>query len=214
MIRSVIFLSRREVEAHQWPIDVAYWACISVTDPGSTPASLKLLDKEAILRLEFDDIEGEYSESHSRISDEQARKIVDFTDSLIEDQDEWNVVVHCEAGISRSAAIAHWLCQKTEIPPPANRVCFPNRTVIRALEKAFYYKHPLAAGCIPPADIDWWNEVMERHSSEERPLISKQKNELNLDQFAGDAGKDCQVNHKNTLSKFADPLNDGEPLGG
>jgi predicted protein tyrosine phosphatase len=83
-------------------------AVISITDPGSRPANIFAFEpKVKTLRLEFHDVEG-HEESvrlgvHRAMSADQASKVVGFLTTL---QDRDVLVVHCEAGISRSAGVA------------------------------------------------------------------------------------------------------------
>jgi predicted protein tyrosine phosphatase len=84
-------------------------AVISITEPGARPANIfrNPWPEMPILRLEFHDVEG-HEESvrlgvHRAMQPSQAAKVVDFLKTL---QDRDVLVVHCEAGISRSADVA------------------------------------------------------------------------------------------------------------
>jgi predicted protein tyrosine phosphatase len=90
---------------------------ISVTDPKSKPVDLPLLDLD-VLRLGFHDLDQTYP-GHAIIlfNTDMAHQIKDFivdkscehglTDlAIVGTLNNMSVVVHCEAGISRSAAVA------------------------------------------------------------------------------------------------------------
>jgi len=74
---------------------------ISITDCGSVPNQFKSNPHiKGILRLEFDDVD--FGEKNC-ITPEQGNKIVNFVTPRINNIDL--IIVHCEAGISRSAGI-------------------------------------------------------------------------------------------------------------
>lgn len=86
-------------------------AIISITDPGSRPASIfrNPWPEMPVLRLEFHDVEGNQEDQegirmgvYRPMTTMQATKVVDFVKDLEVDI----LVVHCEAGISRSAGTA------------------------------------------------------------------------------------------------------------
>jgi len=78
---------------------------ISVTDPKSKPVDLPLLDLD-VLRLQFHDLDQTYP-SHAIILFDicMAHQIKDFVENY-SGRDNLIVIIHCEAGISRSAAVA------------------------------------------------------------------------------------------------------------
>jgi predicted protein tyrosine phosphatase len=85
-------------------------AIISITEPGS-PA--KLSDKWThVLRLQFHDIDREVSSKdgtpYVMFNKEMATSVLEFYKNLPEDIDM--LVVHCHAGISRSAGVVLALC--------------------------------------------------------------------------------------------------------
>jgi len=74
---------------------------ISITDPGSKFISMDILNKfKDNLSIQFWDIEEQIG-NYKPISIEQAKVIKDF---VIKNKDN-NFIVHCEAGMSRSAAV-------------------------------------------------------------------------------------------------------------
>lgn len=86
---------------------------ISVTDPKSEPVNLPLLDLD-ILRLCFHDLDQTYP-SHAIIlfNTDMSHQIKGFVEERLDwaknplsGWDDLIIVVHCEAGISRSAAVA------------------------------------------------------------------------------------------------------------
>lgn len=87
-------------------------ACISVTSPNGW-AKLKNNWKD-VLRLEFDDIDRLHPDisllvGTNLFSKDQAQEVVEFLDKN-KDVDE--LIVHCMAGISRSAAIARFAAER------------------------------------------------------------------------------------------------------
>lgn len=86
--------------------------CISVTSPNGW-AKLKDNWKD-VLRLEFDDIDRLHPDisllvGTNLFSKDQAQEVVEFLDKN-KDVDE--LIVHCMAGISRSAAIARFAAER------------------------------------------------------------------------------------------------------
>lgn len=77
---------------------------ISVTDPRSKDAKIKAGWIVDILRFQFSDIDNEI-EGAVMFTPEMAQQIVGFFIG-IEDLDTAEIIVHCEAGISRNAGIA------------------------------------------------------------------------------------------------------------
>jgi len=94
----LLVLSRRLAEQY---VSDEPWACISITDNEDRDAKINKCQLQAVLRLKFEDVNLEGSES---FSDEQANQVLDFVK-------EWwdkieTLVVHCYAGQCRSPAIA------------------------------------------------------------------------------------------------------------
>ena len=86
---------------------------IKSTNDTSTPdiQCTKTNNIKSILSLVFDDVETQYLENEKPISNEQAQEIVDFVNKWYKNIDL--IIVHCDAGISRSAgicaALSKWL---------------------------------------------------------------------------------------------------------
>lgn len=108
-IKHVSYVSRREAEKK---LGTADWALISITDPFHYPAALKS-GWQSVLRLEFSDIE-QASKPLVLFSEKDACAVIEFVrqselDGCV------GVLVHCKAGISRSAAIAKWIAAEYKL---------------------------------------------------------------------------------------------------
>jgi predicted protein tyrosine phosphatase len=80
--------------------------CISIRSPGAQAARLSSSFRD-VLRLYFHDVGGfppPYPPGTILFSEDDARKVADFARRHRHDID--HLVVHCEAGISRSVAVA------------------------------------------------------------------------------------------------------------
>ena len=126
-------------------------AVISIVTPGNYPAAFKDEDFNSVLRLSFDDLcEEHIKEPIGSIPDldpdgpilwhslqlpdaNHARSIIDFLDGLTCE----NVVVHCHAGISRSAAVAQFIADKynAALSEELGDTSFANKRVLRLLSK-------------------------------------------------------------------------------
>ena len=139
MFLKVRYISREVAEALLGDPNVAL---VSINEPGCEPA--RLLDGfAAVLRVAFWDVDqpiaGQYNGqpfSYTPITHGQAREIVDFIDV-------WHglpagpemLVVHCRAGISRSAAVARYAAQRYGLEL-AQTAEFANPEVLRQLRRA------------------------------------------------------------------------------
>lgn len=97
------------------------------------------VEHKSLLTLKFDDIEGFVGPEYRNFDYLDALKILSF----VRDTNGDNIVVHCHAGISRSAAVAKFLSEKMgyELVYHAlgsNTVERYNREVYRTLEIAHY----------------------------------------------------------------------------
>jgi predicted protein tyrosine phosphatase len=126
MIRSVSFVSQL-VACGMSPS--AGQAIVSITEPGLGPALLKPGWSD-ILRLEFHDVDAEV-EGYSLFTDAQADAVMDWLDAVEERVDA--VVVHCVAGISRSAAVAKFIAGRCEVAGFDHDYLRYNRLVYRVL---------------------------------------------------------------------------------
>lgn len=107
MIKSVCFISRKEFESRcPLPNEVA----ISIGDPDQeTPRILE--DYEDSVRLRFLDLEPKECWKHGLdpaacMTVTQAEELANFIQCNHAQKEAISVVVHCEAGVSRSAAVA------------------------------------------------------------------------------------------------------------
>lgn len=101
-MKEVIALSQIEAERY---ISHKPYAIISITDCSTEklPTFMQSQFLIGLLRLEFDDIDT-YTEGHKLFNSKQALQILDFVESV---KDEIDIlVVHCLAGVSRSAGVA------------------------------------------------------------------------------------------------------------
>jgi predicted protein tyrosine phosphatase len=110
--RRVQFFPRQVIEG--MPHGDPRTALISITDPGD-PARLPE-GWAAVLRLEFDDVappfpvlirDGNHHRDIAPFDASMAAQVLEFVGAV--PQDVNRVIVHCNAGISRSAAVARFL---------------------------------------------------------------------------------------------------------
>jgi predicted protein tyrosine phosphatase len=131
------------------------YVVISITDPKSAPAVLaKWRGRKAALRLEFLDLEFKRGTDidKSTIQPCQAEEICRFAK-------EWHpkveqIIVHCEAGISRSAGVACVLAELLEGSDPFSDMkdaeglplYFPNNLVMKEIRDAWHSIHGSTSG--------------------------------------------------------------------
>jgi len=109
-LRTVLFCSQKEAQARAaWP----GWAVISVTSAIASPADLQE-GWTHVLRLAFDDIDVP-EEPYVLFSEQQARSVIEFA-AMCHGEKIEGILVHCSAGISRSAAIAKWIADRYQLP--------------------------------------------------------------------------------------------------
>lgn len=119
-------------------------AAISITDPDSEKEPIpKGFSKS--FQIQFHDIApSKYSEedlSHYHLlTREGAANLWRFIHFLEVDQLPWEVVVHCEAGISRSAAVATYIAQKYNLILDWDKAKYANPHVLGLLRD--YDKNP------------------------------------------------------------------------
>jgi predicted protein tyrosine phosphatase len=102
-IPEFVVLSREDAERYE-PRDREI--CISIADPDAEPAQLSSRFA-AVLRLHFTDIIEGGEPSDVLFSEDHARAIREFLDAW---PDAKRIVVHCNAGVSRSPGVALGLC--------------------------------------------------------------------------------------------------------
>ena len=127
-LKTVLFCSQKDAQARAaWP----NWAVISVTSASTYPASLH--DGWAyVLRLEFDDIDMP-EEPFTMFSEQQARDVIEFA-KMCHGEGVEGILVHCHAGVSRSAAIAKWIADRYQLPFP-NKYMLYNKHVHTTLRE-------------------------------------------------------------------------------
>jgi predicted protein tyrosine phosphatase len=108
MLKSILFCDKQTAERNAGQPD---WAVISITGFVQY-ASLRdgWLD---ILRLEFYDTEDKDTIFSFNVM--QADQINQFVDK-VKEQGAAGILVHCHAGISRSAAVAKWVARREGLP--------------------------------------------------------------------------------------------------
>lgn len=114
MIKRVIFVSRSKAENSFGSTDCAV---ISISEPSGFFGFADL--KEGfyeVLRSEFDDVDPATcsDQSNKFMTMHQARVIATFVDSVAPEVNL--IMVHCKAGISRSAAVAKWIAERYGLP--------------------------------------------------------------------------------------------------
>lgn len=126
-MKRVQFVSKATAESLQGRSDTAV---ISIN--GLDPAHLRD-GWHSVLRLEFDDVDVA-EEPYILFNAEHARLIVEFVRECNSNGVE-TIIVHCNAGISRSAAVAKWIADQYGLPFPAAYMIY-NKHVYRVLREA------------------------------------------------------------------------------
>jgi predicted protein tyrosine phosphatase len=98
-----VVLSRDEAELYE---PRGKEICISISDPDAPPARVSS-NFEAVLRLNFDDVTERGEPSDILFAVDHAREIGKFVDSWPNAE---RVMIHCNAGVSRSPGVALGLC--------------------------------------------------------------------------------------------------------
>ena len=137
-ITHVYFTSRKLAESLAGN---PYMAIISVTDPGTPDARLDPLFRH-VLRLSFFDAEpaDEYLPAPypGLFDHEMACRIGDFVQALHSAPFEISVMVHCEYGVSRSAAVALFVEAYSGAPLAAKEfTCQANQWVVNRLSQLY-----------------------------------------------------------------------------
>jgi predicted protein tyrosine phosphatase len=103
LVPKFVVLSREDAERYE-PREREI--CISIADPDAEPARVSRRFA-AVLRLHFTDIIEQGEPSDILFSEEHAQAIREFVDAW---PDATRIVVHCQAGVSRSPGVALGLC--------------------------------------------------------------------------------------------------------
>lgn len=134
MINSVRFWPRLYTEQMDFTND---FIIISITDPKQNLAKLKL-NEENILRVQFLDITEDLLEprwANSLFTSQQAEEIAYFISQKHNEKKNYQLIVHCEAGVSRSAAIALTAHTITQCDfPNKEKAVIPNPFVLSLME--------------------------------------------------------------------------------
>lgn len=134
-ISQVCYTSRKLAESLEGN---PYMAVISITDPSTPPARLDPMFRH-VLRLSFFDAvpADEYLPPLPGLFDlTMARAIDGFVGKLQAAPFEMSVMVHCEYGVSRSAAVALFIAALTGAPLAAREFTFAaNHWVIGQLQR-------------------------------------------------------------------------------
>ena len=128
MLKRVIFMGRIEAELEPARHD---WVVISLSEWGAEPAKLRDGWRD-VLRQEFHDIDVP-QEPYDLFTPDQALEIIQFVDAHA--GNSRGILVHCRAGISRSAAVAKWIALKYGLPFPDGYALY-NKHVFRLLSEA------------------------------------------------------------------------------
>ena len=131
MLNKVMFVNRNAAENTPGFKD---WALISITELSTTKATL-LDGWYAIHRSEFDDEIPQQGMSKSIVlmTPIHAMEIVDFVYSTAPHVE--GLMVHCKAGVSRSAAVAKWIANTFKLPFNNNYTAY-NKYVYHQLNEA------------------------------------------------------------------------------
>lgn len=105
-----------------------HMAVISLTTPGKPDAALQP-GWAAVLRLAFHDVDSDQG-GYVLFSRNHADAILDFVDSL--PAGTTHLIVHCHAGISRSAGVVRFLAGRHQVSFPPNYAIY-NRLVYSTL---------------------------------------------------------------------------------
>ena len=100
MASEIVVLNRINAEEFDCPYD---WACISIANAERDFAEIPDANRTALLRLAFADITRPMDD-YLLFHDDQAHDILDFVTHHWEHNR--TLMVHCDAGISRSSAVA------------------------------------------------------------------------------------------------------------
>ena len=136
-------ISRREIESafHYQSIagDKSHLV-ISISSDEGAACVPSLYSCKGVLRLVFEDIDEHFGEKDNLFTRKQAREILDFVDEHIEKDSIELIVVHCHAGISRSAGTAAalaYILNKDDYDIVKAKPCF-NRFVYRTILNEYF----------------------------------------------------------------------------
>ena len=133
-LNKVMFVGRYSAETcGPW----SDFALISLNEPSAKDGDALISNGwHDVLRLSFHDITPETLDldgSYTLMTDEHAQAIVDYVREVAPNVN--GILVHCRAGISRSAAVVKWIYDEYQLPFNANYEKY-NAFVYRLLELA------------------------------------------------------------------------------
>jgi predicted protein tyrosine phosphatase len=117
-IQAIDFVSRNTAESLHFTAEMAV---ISITDPGKRVAQLDAWFSKVLRQSFFDAIPGDEFipvPIPGCFDHRMAQEILAFIDDLRLDSIAYHLIVHCEQGLSRSAAIALFTAAYTHCPLP------------------------------------------------------------------------------------------------
>ena len=113
----VMFVGRNSVEnCGPWPT----FAVVSMGEPDAVEGLPKIQPGwHSVLQLSFHDITENTQDVEGKftlMADADAKAIVNFVREVALAPNVEGIIVHCRAGISRSAAVAKWICEQYSVP--------------------------------------------------------------------------------------------------
>lgn len=135
MIKSIEYLSLKDALEFEPQVPTI---AISILSPDRNAATLHP-QIDPVLRLYFEDTTGKEGTTPGPgiFNTDQAREILDFIRHHRDKQESCHLLVHCEAGISRSAAVAVFAASECSIPL-TGQFAFLNPWVLSVLVKTAY----------------------------------------------------------------------------
>jgi len=135
MIRSLEYVSLDEAVCF---VPTEPTIAISILSPGRAPAALHA-SIDPVLRLYFEDTTAKDGENARAgvFSEAHARQVLDFIRTHKATPDPYHLLIHCEAGISRSAAVAVFAASECLLPL-TGQFAFLNPWVLSTLVKIAY----------------------------------------------------------------------------
>ena len=132
----ILFISQADFK-EKWNINPPdNSVCISIVDPTSAKKP-KINDKwQKSLRLEFYDYD---TEDDSGFGKKEAKEICEFVDQISQMQLDY-IIVHCYAGISRSAAVAKFISIICNLRFPEHYILH-NKYIFTTLLKYWNYNY-------------------------------------------------------------------------
>jgi hypothetical protein len=157
------FFSKAQAQRFHEPIGREDRVLISITTPNKPdsfawnchPAVLHDDTWKDVLRLEFDDVDpghmnSEQASLYRLFNEDDAVKVLRFLKQ--HEADTMNALVHCEAGISRSAAVSKFISHVYSLPFPEGYSVYNKHvfsTLLRVYGEALYLKE----GPISPEEL-------------------------------------------------------------